>query len=78
MNLLLALLLYYWHLLLALLYCVQMTAASFTKSFLGLEGELTPILVSLVSKDQKASSKASSKASRNPYPSATRVQGPAG
>lgn len=33
---------------------VQMTAASFTKAFLDLEGELTPILVSLVSKDKTA------------------------
>ena len=33
-----------------------MCAASFTKSFLDLEGELTPILVSLVSKDQQAHS----------------------
>jgi len=32
------------------------TAAAFTKSFLALEGELTPILVSLVSKDQLAHS----------------------
>lgn len=31
-------------------------AAAFTKSFLDLEGELTPILVSLVSKDQQAHS----------------------
>ena len=37
------------------MYVFDMPAA-FTKSFLMLEGELTPILVSLVSKDQKAHS----------------------
>jgi hypothetical protein len=35
---------------------VQMTAAAFTKTFLDLEGELTPILVSLVSRDREAHS----------------------
>ena len=35
---------------------VQMTAASFTKPFLHLEGDLTPILVSLVSRDDNAHS----------------------
>jgi len=33
---------------------VQMTAAAFAKGFLDLEGELTPILVSLVVKDKDA------------------------
>eukprot|EP00127_Corallochytrium_limacisporum_P000132 Clim_evm15s5 gene=Clim_evmTU15s5 len=33
---------------------VQMTAAAFTKAFLDLEGDLTPILVSLVRKDEVA------------------------
>lgn len=31
---------------------VQMTAAAFAKGFLDLEGELTPILVSLVQKNK--------------------------
>ncbi len=35
---------------------MQMTAASFTKSFLDLEGDLTPILCSLVSRDRDAHS----------------------
>ena len=39
--------------LLHLLSKLQTTAAAFTKAFLNLEGELTPILVSLVSKDQQ-------------------------
>jgi hypothetical protein len=34
---------------------VQVTAAAFIKAFLNLEGELTPILVSLVRKGQFAS-----------------------
>lgn len=33
---------------------VQMTAAAFAKSFLALDGDLTPILVSLVSRDHSA------------------------